>query len=94
MAARYRSLFGGPPPPAALFGYEAMRGVLAAIGRAGPAANDRHGVVDAYFRTTASSSVLGPYAIDSRGDTTLGRYGGFADHGGRLVLERLLGTQD
>jgi hypothetical protein len=51
-------------------------------------------VVDSYFRTTAASSVLGPYAIDSRGDTTQGRYGGFADRDGRLVLERLLGTQD
>jgi hypothetical protein len=36
------------------------------------------------------SSVLGPYAIRSGGDTTSTTYGGFEVRGGRLRFERLL----
>lgn len=67
--------YGYAPPPAARYGYEAMRGVLAAIRRAEDEARDgrvtRPSVVRAYFRTDARDSVLGRYAIERTGDTTL-----------------------
>lgn len=91
MAARYRALFGTAPPPAALYGYEAMRTVLAAIRRAEPRGNDRRAVREAYFETSEADSVLGRYAIDAQGDTTSGALAGFGVRAGRLVLERLLG---
>ena len=90
MANRYRATFGEDPPPAALFGYEAMRGVLAAIRRAGSRGNDRRGVIESYMGTRVTDSVLGPYEIDPRGDTTSKVYGGFEVRDGRLHLARLL----
>ena len=90
MARRYVEAFGEPPPPAALFGYEAMRSVLAAIRRAAARGNDRRAVVESYLATRMPSSVLGPYAIRSGGDTTSTTYGGFDVRNGRLRFERLL----
>lgn len=85
-AARY----GYVPSPQARFGYEAMRGVLAAIRRA--EADVRGGritraqVVHAYFRTAPRASVLGPYAIDAAGDTSLRWWGMFDVVDGELRL--------
>lgn len=90
MSARYRSLFGVSAPPAAVYGYEAMRTVLAAIRRAGADGNDRQKVIDAYFATSAADSVLGPYSIDRQGDTSSTAYGAFRVRGGRLVFDRIL----
>jgi len=90
MAVRYRERFGAPAPPSALYGYEAMRAILDALRRAGNDSNDRQTLIDAYFHTTAAHSVLGPYAIDERGDTTSPTYGAFRVRAGRLRMERLL----
>jgi branched-chain amino acid transport system substrate-binding protein len=90
MSADYRRRFGTAAPPAALYGYEAMRGVLDAIRRAGKDGDDRQAVIDAYFHTAAPDSVLGPYAIDALGDTTANAYGAFRVRDGRLRFERLL----
>lgn len=92
MAVRYRERFGPPPPPAALYGYEAMRGVLDAIRQAGPNGNDRNGVTAAYFRRAVADSVLGPYAIDPAGDTSETAFGAFRVRDGRLRFERLLAS--
>lgn len=90
MAARYRQLFGETAPPAALYGYEAMRGVLDAIRRAGRHDNDRRAVIAAYFETNAAGSVLGPYGIQRSGDTTSTTFGGFRVGNGRLRFARRL----
>lgn len=83
------------PTPEAVFGYESMRSVLAAIARASRATPDgrvtRSGVVEQYFRTQPRDSVLGPYAIDARGDTSLRRWGGYVVDDGALRLVRRLG---
>ncbi len=83
-AARY----GHAPAPEAAYGYEAMRGVLEAIRRAeradGDGAITRAQVVRAYFATDVRGGVLGPYAIDAAGDTSLRRWGAFRVVGGRL----------
>jgi len=83
-AARY----GAQPAPEALYGYEAMRMVLAAIRRAVGAAGDgavtRAEVVRAFFATRRRASALGPYAIDAQGDTSLTTFGAYRVAGGRL----------
>jgi hypothetical protein len=83
----FRSAYGRVPTAQARYGYEAMRGVLAAIRRAEAAADGpvtRHAVTRAYFATTVRGGVLGPYAIESDGDTTLDRWGAFRVVGGEL----------
>jgi len=83
----FRSAYGRVPSAEARYGYEAMRGALAAIRRAeaatdGPIA--RRTVTRAYFGTAVRDSVLGPYAIEPDGDTTLARWGLFRVGGGKL----------
>lgn len=90
VAAHYREHFGGPAPPAALFGYEAMRAVLDAIRRAGRNGNDRRAVVAAFFSATHRRSVLGPWSVDARGDTSAGAVGAYVARGGRLRFVRAL----
>jgi branched-chain amino acid transport system substrate-binding protein len=68
----------GPPEPDAILGYEAMSLMLSAISRAtdhGSHAAQRVKVVRAIFTTRGRNSVLGRYAINSDGDTTLASYG-------------------
>ncbi len=89
------------PVPEARYGYEAMRSVLAAIRSAEPGGEGvvtRRAVVDAYFHTRTSGGVLGPYAIDAAGDTSLDRWGAFrvveAAAGGHLRFAGALGGAD
>lgn len=90
MADRYRRTFGAEPPPAALYGYEAMRSVLQAIHDARSRGNDRSGVTAEYLERRRENSVLGSYEIDELGDTSLQGYGAFGVTGGRLRFERTL----
>jgi branched-chain amino acid transport system substrate-binding protein len=83
---RYEMAFG-PPPPDAIFGYEAMSLMLSAIARAtGDGRQDaiRSHVVAALFATRDRASVLGTYSIDRAGDTTLREYGVWRIVDGRL----------
>jgi branched-chain amino acid transport system substrate-binding protein len=69
----YERAYAKKPLPSALYGYEAMRLVLDAIGRSGD--DPRAGVIRALFETEDRESVLGSYSIDAYGDTTLATYG-------------------
>ncbi|HVW19022.1 MAG TPA: ABC transporter substrate-binding protein [Solirubrobacteraceae bacterium] len=89
-ARRYRAAFGADPPPAARYGYEAMRTVIAAIGRAGESAKDRRSVIRAYLGTRERGTVIGDYRIDSSGDVDRTEVGGFRIAGGELRLDRRL----
>jgi len=83
-AARY-----GPPPPDAIFGYAAMSLMLSAVTRAtadGDRAATRSRVLHEIFETRDLESVLGTYGIDSRGDTTLRRFGVYHVADGKLVF--------
>jgi branched-chain amino acid transport system substrate-binding protein len=71
----YRRTFGAEGDAHALYGYEAMKGVLDAIRRAGQRGNDRQAVIDRFFAATHPDSVLGPYSIEGSGETTLAYYG-------------------
>ena len=73
--------------PYAVYGYEAMSAVLAAIEKGG---DDRQAVIDAFFDTKKTDSVLGPYEIDDDGDTTLTNYGAYTAKGGKLVFNKVI----
>ncbi len=90
-ASAFRTAYGHAAAPQAVFGYEAMRAVLATLAQAGPAANNR-AVVVADFRSLkrTSGSALGPYSI-SGGDPSIAPFvfarmrGGAGGAGGSLV---------
>jgi len=71
----YRRRFGEQPEAYALFGYAAMNAALDAIRRAGSHGNDRQSVIDALFAAPERNSVIGRYAIEPDGETTLSSYG-------------------
>jgi hypothetical protein len=81
MARRFERTYGYAPAPEALYGYEAMSAVLSAIHRATSTIGDRPleraDVVREFFATDRRASVLGPYAIDRNGDTSMDRFGAY-----------------
>ncbi|HTR89428.1 MAG TPA: branched-chain amino acid ABC transporter substrate-binding protein [Solirubrobacteraceae bacterium] len=92
VAAAYRRQFGSRAEAYALFGYEAMSATLQAIRRAGSHGNDRQAVVDALFAQGEHDSVIGPYAIEADGETTLASYGVDRIVNGSPVFWRELNT--
>ena len=90
MLSEYRRHFGGDPGPYALYGYETMSVVLAAIRRAGARGNDRLAVMASFFATRDRASVLGSYSIRPDGETTLSRYGVDRVQGGKAVFYRAI----
>jgi branched-chain amino acid transport system substrate-binding protein len=72
--AEYRQRFATAGEPYALYGYEAMSVVLAAIRAAANSGDDRQAVIDKFFATHDRHSVLGVYSILSSGETTLSDY--------------------
>lgn len=86
----YRSRFGTDPEPFAIYSYEAMSAVLAAIERAGDEGGDRAAVIDAFFDTRERRSVLGTYDIDRNGDTTLTAFGGNRVRDGALAFDEVI----
>jgi branched-chain amino acid transport system substrate-binding protein len=87
MLNAYDRQFGSPEPPA-LFGYEAMKLMLAAISRAtdgGRKPAERSKVLSALFSSRVGDSTLGSFRIDSAGDTTDHRFAVYRLIGGRLV---------
>ncbi|MGN6188315.1 MAG: ABC transporter substrate-binding protein [Conexibacter sp.] len=93
-ARAFARRYGHAPAPEARYGYEAMRGVLAAIGRAEAQASDgliaRRDVVRAYFETAPRDGVLGRYAIDVAGDTSLDDWAAYRVGGGALRFDGAL----
>jgi branched-chain amino acid transport system substrate-binding protein len=87
-ARAFAHAYGSAPRPEARYGYEAMRSVLAAIRRAEGRAPDglltRHAVVRAYFAGAPRAGVLGRYAIDAAGDTSLDDWAAYRVAGGAL----------
>lgn len=88
MLAAYALKFG-PAPPQAVFGYAAMALMLDAIRRAtdnGRKPARRSKVVSELFARGTHQSILGPYGIDSNGDTTIRTYGIYRVVNGRLAF--------
>jgi branched-chain amino acid transport system substrate-binding protein len=67
-AAAFKAAYGHAPASEAVFGYAAMQAVLAALHRAGAAANDRATVVRDFFALRDQNSAVGAFSIDKRGD--------------------------
>jgi len=85
----YRRVFGLAPTVYTLYGYDAMRIVLAAIHRAGRQAPKRTALSSAFFHLGQIRGVLGDYRISATGDTSLDRFDGYrVGAGGALVLVR------
>jgi branched-chain amino acid transport system substrate-binding protein len=72
--AQYRRRFGEAPNPYALYGYESMSAVLAAIRQAGKHGDDRQSVIDRLLSLHDRRSVLGTYSMSSGGEATLSSY--------------------
>lgn len=90
-ARRYRARFGRAPANSyALFGYESVKAVLAAISAARDEGNERATVIDRFFALPQRRSVLGSYEIDPYGDTSLSQFGAYAVRDGRLAFLRSL----
>ncbi|HEV2769628.1 MAG TPA: branched-chain amino acid ABC transporter substrate-binding protein [Solirubrobacteraceae bacterium] len=89
-AKRFRATFGKAPEPQAIFAYEAMKAVLAAVERAGPRGDDRQAVVDQFLSMDRRGTVLGDYSIDRNGDISTTDYGGYRVRGEELVFDSLL----
>jgi ABC-type branched-subunit amino acid transport system substrate-binding protein len=73
----FKASYGHDPALGAIFGYETMAALLAALHQAGASASDRSTVVRDFFKTNNASvqgSVLPPYSIRSNGDTSLGAF--------------------
>ena len=70
-----------------LYAYETMRAVLAAIETGG---DDRAAVLKAFLSRRARGTVIGSYAFDRNGDTTLRRYGLYRIRDRRPVLDAVL----
>jgi branched-chain amino acid transport system substrate-binding protein len=89
----YRRIYPGMAPSAyALYGYEAMRIVLAAIHRAGRQAPRRSTLLDRFFSMGVIHGVIGAYRIEPSGDTTLDRFDAYrVGAGGALVSGRAIG---
>jgi branched-chain amino acid transport system substrate-binding protein len=93
-ARRYRARFGHTPAGTyALHGYESLKAVLVAIGAARTEGNERAKVIERFFALHDRRSVLGTYAIDERGDTSLSDYGAYAVRGRQLTFFRVLSTR-
>jgi branched-chain amino acid transport system substrate-binding protein len=84
-ARRYEARYGVAPGPQAYFAYDSVAIVLDAIRRAGPLGDDRRAVAASFFATKRFRGVVGDYAIDARGDTTLRSVSAFRIRGRGLV---------
>lgn len=74
-AAAFRAAYGHAPSTQAIFGYQAVASVLAAMQKAGGSANSRSDVVHDFFSiknrdATWPDSAVGSYTIDKSGDIT------------------------
>lgn len=70
----FTKAIGHRPDPQAIFGYAAMSAVLHVLAEAGNAANNRQTVVRDFMKLKMTSSVLGPFTIDSSGNTSFGAF--------------------
>jgi ABC-type branched-subunit amino acid transport system substrate-binding protein len=92
--ADFTSDYGHAPSTEAIFGFEAVRAVLAVLQRAGSNASDRATVVRDFFAFRgADNSVVGPYSINANGDISIAPFVFSRSRGGRLVPFRFVQVQ-
>jgi len=86
--SEYRRRLGEPAGPYALYGYEAMSAVLAAIRAAGAHGDDRQAVIERLLSMHDRRSVLGTYSMQPSGEASLARYAVDRIANGRPVFWR------
>jgi hypothetical protein len=64
----FLAAYGHAPATRAIFGYEAMKALLAVLQSAGTSAGSRNTVVKDFFSLRNRSSAVGTYSIDKNGD--------------------------
>ncbi|HLI31186.1 MAG TPA: branched-chain amino acid ABC transporter substrate-binding protein [Solirubrobacteraceae bacterium] len=74
LLVRYTEAFHEEGKVYALYGYEAMQLVLDALVKAGAHDNQRSAVTKSLYALSTRHSLLGRYAIEPDGETTLSRY--------------------
>jgi ABC-type branched-subunit amino acid transport system substrate-binding protein len=89
----FQSATGHAPSPEAVFGYEAMQAVLAALRQAGAKANDRTTVGRNFFALHNRQGPFGTYSIDANGDTSFGQFVISRVRSGALVPYRSVAAQ-
>jgi ABC-type branched-subunit amino acid transport system substrate-binding protein len=72
--AAFTTAYHRHPTTQAIFGYAAMSAVLHVLAEAGVNADNRATVVHDFLRLKLTSSVLGPFTIDSSGNTSLNAF--------------------
>ncbi|HZQ97621.1 MAG TPA: ABC transporter substrate-binding protein [Chloroflexota bacterium] len=85
---RYKAKYNGEPEVYAVYGYEAAKVAIDAIGRAGK--KDRAAIRDAVFATKNFQGALGTWSFDENGDTTLTTMSGMQVKGGKLQFVKEL----
>ena len=83
----FTTRYGRRPGRYGIFGYEAMKVILAAIDKG---RGERAATVEAFFGTRNRDSVLGRYSIDRDGDTTLSIYGVWRVDRGAMTFDRVI----
>jgi branched-chain amino acid transport system substrate-binding protein len=74
--AAYKAKYGvSDPDPYAIYGYEVMKLALDTIKGLSAQGDNKSAVLRALFSTTPRQSVLGSFAFNANGDTTLKSYG-------------------
>jgi branched-chain amino acid transport system substrate-binding protein len=86
--SEFTATYHRAPGPEAIFGYEAMKAVLAVLGQAGSSANNRATVARDFLSIKNRNSVLGTYSISAAGDTSLGAFVFSRVKGGKLVATK------
>lgn len=90
--ADYKAKYSSEPEVYAVYGYDAAKVAVEAIGRAGR--KDRAAIVAAVAATRDFDGALGRWSFDPNGDTTLTTMSGQIVRGGRFEFVELLGTGD
>lgn len=83
----FKSAYGRPPVPQAVFGYEAMKALLAVITSAGANAGNRAVIAGAFRSLKRTQSALGDYTITG-GDPSIAPFVFARVRGGTLVPVR------
>jgi ABC-type branched-subunit amino acid transport system substrate-binding protein len=92
--ADFTTAYGHAPSTEAIFGFEAVRAVLAVLQRAGSNAGDRATVVRDFFAFRGSDgSALGPYSINANGDISIAPFVFSHSRGGKLIPFRSIQVQ-
>lgn len=86
---RYKERFNQEPEAYATYGYEAARVVLEGIRKAGK--KDRQAIIDAVAGIEEFPGLLGTWAFDANGDTTMKVMSGNTVKNGKFEFVKLLG---